>query len=46
VEELEALIAAYIAWKAAVEPDEITRVGDPSEGEIVLPGADLKSKYY
>ncbi|MCJ7715195.1 MAG: DUF429 domain-containing protein [Anaerolineales bacterium] len=46
VEELEALIAAYIAWKAAVEPDEITRVGDPKEGEIVLPGTDLKSKYY
>jgi hypothetical protein len=46
VEELEALIAAYTAWKAAVEPDEITRVGDPKEGEIILPGRDLKLKYY
>ncbi len=46
MEQLEALIAAYIAWKAAVEPEEITRVGDPKEGEIILPGTDLKSKYY
>ncbi len=46
VEELEALIAAYTAWKAAVEPDEITRVGDPKEGEIILPGRNLKLKYY
>ena len=46
VEELEAVIAAYTAWKAAVEPDEITRVGDPKEGEIVIPSRDLKPKYY
>ena len=46
VEELEALIAAYIAWKAALEPDEITRLGDPKEGEIVLPSKDIKSKYF
>jgi len=46
VEELEALIAATLAWKAATEPDEITLVGDPKEGEIVLPTADLKTKYY
>jgi predicted RNase H-like nuclease len=46
VEELEAVIAAYTAWKAALEPDEITRVGDPKEGEIVIPSRDLKPKYY
>jgi hypothetical protein len=46
VEELEALMAAYTAWKASQEPDEITRVGDPREGEITLPGTDLKFKYY
>lgn len=46
VEQLESLIAAYTAWKAAVEPDEITRVGNPKEGEIILPSTDLKLKYY
>jgi predicted RNase H-like nuclease len=46
VEEMEALVAAFTAWKAAVEPDDIIRVGDPKEGEIILPSAVLKSKYY
>jgi len=46
VEELEALIAAYTAWKTALEPGEITRLGDPREGEIIVPSADLKPKYY
>ena len=46
VEELEALIAAYTAWKAATAPDEITRLGDPKEGEVVIPSRDLKPKYY
>lgn len=46
VEELESLIAAYTAWKAAVEPDEVTRMGNPKEGEIILPSTDLKLKYY
>ncbi|MGB2964071.1 MAG: DUF429 domain-containing protein [Anaerolineales bacterium] len=46
VEELEAMIAAYTAWKAAKEPDEITRVGDPKEGEIILPSVDIKPKYF
>jgi uncharacterized small protein (DUF1192 family) len=46
VEELEALIAAYTAWKAALESDEITRLGDPKEGEIILPSTDLKPKYF
>lgn len=46
VEELEALMAAYTAWKVAMEPDEITLVGDPREGEITLPSRDLRTKYY
>jgi hypothetical protein len=46
VEELEALIAAYTAWKAAREPDGVLRIGDPREGEIVLPGTDIKTKYF
>ncbi len=46
VEELEALIAAYLAWKAASEPDEITLLGERKEGQIVIPVKDLKPKYY
>jgi len=45
VEELEALIAAYTAWKAASELDEITLVGERNEGEIVIPVNELKPKY-
>jgi hypothetical protein len=45
VEELEALMAAFTAWKAALEPQEITRLGDPREGEIILPSVDLRPKY-
>jgi hypothetical protein len=45
LEELEALMAAYLAWKAISEPDEISLVGDPREGQIVLPVKDLKPKY-
>jgi len=45
VEELEALIAAYTAWKAATEPDEITLMGERNEGEIVIPVKELKPKY-
>ena len=37
VEELEALMAAYLAWKTVKEPDEITFLGDSSEGKIILP---------
>jgi hypothetical protein len=46
VEELDALIAAYLAWKAASEPDEISLLGERKEGEIVIPVKELKSKYY
>jgi hypothetical protein len=43
--ELDALVAAYTAWLAAMKPDQITRMGDPEEGEIILPCANLKNKY-
>ena len=46
VEQLEALMAAYLAWKATVEPHEVTLVGDPREGEIVLPAIEIKPKYH
>ncbi len=45
VEELEALVAAFTAWKAAVEQEEITLVGERNEGEIVIPVKELKPKY-
>jgi hypothetical protein len=45
VEELEALMAAYTAWKVATEPGEITRLGDAREGVITIPAGVLKSKY-
>ena len=43
--ELDALAAAYIAWLAANHPEQITLLGDPGEGQIVLPGAEIKSRY-
>lgn len=46
VDELEALMAAYLAWKTTVESHEITLVGDPREGEIILPTTELKTKYH
>ncbi len=45
VEELEALMAAYLAWKAATKPDEVSLLGDPRDGQIVLPSKSLKPKY-
>lgn len=44
-EELDALIAAYVAWLAANKPDQVTQIGDPQEGQIVLPAAALKQRY-
>ncbi len=46
IEELEALMAAFTAWKASTEPDDVILVGDSREGEITLPSRDLRSKYY
>ncbi len=43
--ELDALAAAYTAWLAASHPDEITSLGDPAEGVVVLPAAELKQYY-
>ena len=45
LQELEALMAAYLAWKAISTPGEISMVGDPREGQIILPQKDLKPKY-
>jgi hypothetical protein len=43
--ELDALVAAFTAWKAANQPDEVTMLGDPQEGQMVLPVKDLKHQY-
>lgn len=43
--ELDALLAAFTAYKAAHAPDEVTVLGDPREGQIVLPVAPLKERY-
>ncbi len=44
-EELDALVAAYTAWVAATQPEQICLVGHPEEGQIVLPVVKLKNRY-
>jgi hypothetical protein len=36
--ELDALAAAYTAWVAATQANQAILLGDPAEGQIVLPG--------
>jgi hypothetical protein len=36
-EELNALAAAYVAWQAAHHPEQMEWLGDPIEGQMVLP---------
>jgi hypothetical protein len=43
--ELDSLVAAYTAWMAATQPDEICVLGHPEEGLLVLPSAVLKGRY-
>ena len=43
--ELDALVAAYTAWLTANHTDQISTVGHPDEGQIVMPVAELKQKY-
>ncbi|MEN4042150.1 MAG: hypothetical protein ROW52_02535 [Anaerolineaceae bacterium] len=38
--ELNAMALAYTAWLAAIRPDQVMRLGDSSEGEIVLPAPE------
>jgi hypothetical protein len=44
-EELDALVAAFTAWQAINHSEDILLVGDPQEGQIVLPVAELKAQY-
>lgn len=43
--ELDALVAGYTAWLAANHPEQISTLGHPDEGQVVLPVAELKHKY-
>ena len=43
--QLDALLAAYTAWLAVNEPKSTSVLGDPEEGQIYLPVAELKEKY-
>jgi hypothetical protein len=44
-EELDALIAAYTAWKTVMQPEAVIRIGDAGEGQVVLPVSELRSRY-
>jgi len=43
--ELDALVAAFSAWMADLHPDETLLMGDPAEGQVLLPIRELKSRY-
>ena len=43
--KLDALIAAFTAWVTATSPDGITALGEPIEGQIILPSAELLTRY-
>jgi hypothetical protein len=43
--ELDALAGAFAAWTAANHPDQATLVGQPDEGNILVPVGTLKSHY-
>lgn len=44
-DELDALVAAYTAWVACLNPEQISLLGDPEEGQVALPVAELKTRY-
>ena len=44
-EQLDALVAAYTAWMAMMQPAGTMRVGGKEEGYIVLPVKEMKERY-
>ncbi len=44
-EQLDALVAAFTAWRAVHKPEQVISIGDEKEGMIVLPEKELKEKY-
>ncbi len=45
-EELDTLMAAYLAYSVENCPQEIIFIGDKQEGQIALPVSDLKDRYF
>lgn len=43
--ELDATIAAYCAWLAKHDPSSVSLIGDPEEGQILIPTNQMKSRY-
>lgn len=44
-EQLDALVAAYTAWRIWKKPEKTSSLGDVKEGKIFLPASELKEKY-
>lgn len=44
-EQLDMMVAAYTAWLGAKRPENVTSVGDKTEGQISLPVSELQEKY-
>jgi predicted nuclease with RNAse H fold len=44
-EELDTIIAAYVAYSAYCHPQNMKFIGDAQEGQLALPVADLKERY-
>ena len=44
-EQLDVLVAAYTAWLAANRPDEVIKLGDVGEGQMILPTRELSKQY-
>lgn len=44
-EQLDALAAACTAWLVFRHPEHACRLGDPGEGQIILPVGELRARY-
>lgn len=44
-DELDALLAAFTAWRASTGPESVTWLGDDAGGWICLPAKELSEKY-
>jgi hypothetical protein len=44
-EQLDALVAAYVAWLAVYKQEGVFMLGDAKEGRMILPGKELKERY-
>jgi len=43
--DLDAIVAAFTAWQAVNNPEDSLLLGDPAEGQVLLPVGELKSRY-